>query len=139
MEPNDKIVEVPALSTLINLLPTDPTLIAILSPMQQTMHHAPVAQHSASEEANPPASEEAQHAASEEAQQSSNRDSDAQVRNSEDGLSLFRENGLEEESDRFLDLIDDSLRSTLLWFWASYLRDSSQNCERKIQQRFGYR
>jgi hypothetical protein len=137
MEPNDDIVEVPASSTPINLPATDPTLIAILSAMQQTMaenknlildltasqHHAPVAsqeaQHSASEEANPPASEEAQHAgseeahapASEEAQQSSNRDSDSPVRNSEDdALNLFGENDLEEESDRFLDLIDDSLR-----------------------------
>jgi hypothetical protein len=37
--------------------------------------------------------------------------SDAPVRNSEDdALSLFGENDLEEESDRFLDLIDDSLR-----------------------------
>jgi uncharacterized protein involved in copper resistance len=143
MEPNDDIVEVPASSTPINLPATDPMLIAILSAMQQTMaentnlildvtaslHQAPVtsqeAQHSASEEANPPASEEAQHAASEKAQQSSNRDS---------ALSLFGDNDLEEESDRFLDLIDDSPRPS-----DGFGPPISENCERKIQHRFGYR
>ena len=138
MEPNDDIVAVPASSNLNNMPATDPALIAILSAIQQTMaentnlilelksssHHAPVAseeaQRSASEEAKSPASEEAQHIASEEAhapaseeaQQSSNRDSDENpVRNSEDdAISLFGGHDLEEESERFLDLIDDSLR-----------------------------
>ena len=126
------------MSTIGQCLPaTDPALIAILSAIQQTMaenknlilelksssHHAPVASEearSASEEAKSPASEEAQHiaseeahaTASEEAQQSSNRDSDGNpVRNSEDdAISLFGGHDLEEESERFLDLIDDSLR-----------------------------
>ena len=138
MEPNDDIVAVPASSNPNNMPATDPALIAILSAIQQTMgentnlilelksssHHAPVAsdeaQRSASEEAKSPASEEAQHIASEEAhapaskeaQQSSNRDSDENpVRNSEDdAISLFGGHDLEEESERFLDLIDDSLR-----------------------------
>ena len=95
--------------------------------LKSSSHHAPVAsvaseeaQLSASEEAKSPASEEAQHIASEEAhapaseeaQQSSNRDSDGKlVRNIEDdAISLFGGHDLEEESERFLDLIDDSLR-----------------------------
>ena len=129
MEPNDDIVAVPASSNPNNMPATDPALITILSAIQQTMaenknlilelksssHHAPVA----SEEAKSPASEEAQHIASEEAhapaseeaQQSSNRDSDGNPeRNSEDdAISLFVGHDLEEESERFLDLIDDSL------------------------------
>ena len=138
MEPNDDIVAVPASSNPNNMPTTDPALIAILSAIQQTMaenknlifelnsssHHAPVAsekaQRSASEEAKSP--EEAQHIASgeahapasEEAQQWSNRDSDINpVRNSEDdAISPFGGHDLEEESERFLDLIDDSLRSS---------------------------
>ena len=138
MEPNDDIVEVPASTpSHVSTPTTDPALIAILSAIQQTMtehtslildlkssqHHGPVAsqeaQRSASEEANSPASEEAQHSASEEAhapaseeaQQSSNRDSENPLRNSEDDvLSLFGDNDLAEESDRFLDLINESLR-----------------------------
>ena len=136
MDQNGDIVEIPA-SSPSNLPATDPTLITILSAIQRTMtenrnlilelttsqHHAPIApqeaQHSASEEADPPASEEVQstaseeaHApASEEAPHSSNRDSDAPVRSSEDdALSLFGGNDLEEESDRFLEHVDDSLR-----------------------------
>ena len=138
MEPNDDIVEVlHSTPNHVSTATTDPALIAILSAIQHyiaehtilildlisSQHHASVAsqeaQRSASEEENSPASEEAQQSASEEihapaseeAQQSSNRDSDNPIRNSEDDvLSLFGDNDLVEESDRFLDLIDESLR-----------------------------
>ena len=94
--------------------------------LKSSSHHAPVtsqeAQRSASEEAKSPASEEAQHIASEkahapaseEAQKSSNRDSDINpVRSSEDdAISVFEGHDLEEKIERFLDLIDDSLRSS---------------------------
>ena len=140
MEPNDDIVAVTASSNPNNMPASDLALIAILSAIQQTMaenknlilelksssHHAPVAseeaQRSASEEAKSPASEEAQHIASEEAlapasekaQQSSNRDSDINpARSSEDdAISLFGGHDLEEQSERYLNLIDDSLRSS---------------------------
>ena len=123
-----------------NMLATDSASIAVLSAIQQTMaeninlilelkssshnilvaskeaqrsvqkkqNHQPQrkleAQHAASEEAHAPASEEAQ--------QSSNRDSDINsVRNGEDdAISVFVGHDLEEVSERFLDLIDDSHR-----------------------------
>ena len=131
--PNNIPATDPALITILSAIQQtmaeNKNLILELKP---SSHHAPVAseeaQRSASEEAKSPASEEAKHIASEEAQhiaseeahapaseeaqQSSNRDSDGNpVRNSEDdAISLFGGHDLEEESERFLDLINDSLR-----------------------------
>ena len=67
MEPNDDIVEVPASSIPSNLPTTDPTLIANLSPMQQTMaeHKNLILDLKASQHHAPVASQEAQHSASE--------------------------------------------------------------------------
>lgn len=137
METSDDIVEISG-SSSTSQGPTDNTaLIAILSAMQQSMvennklllgmtssqHHALVASqeaHSlASEEANPPVSEETQQPASEEvhdtpaseeAQPMANMVSDVPRNSEDDALSIFGGNDLEEDSDRFLDLIDDSLR-----------------------------
>lgn len=114
------------------------TLIAVLSAMQQGMaennklllqltssqsHVSPASQEAvtiASEEANTNASEEAQLQASEEANRStpaseeapqvSNRDSDGPRNSEDDALSVFGGNDFEEDSDRFLDFIDESLR-----------------------------
>lgn len=133
MEPSDNIEEAPPSTPNENQ-----TLLNILSAMQQSMsethqmfaefkadnslrpHATPASQEagtSASDEANTPASEEAQQMTSEEANTPASEEAKTHVplRNSEDdALSIFGGNDfdlpIEEDNDRFLESIDESLR-----------------------------